>query len=99
MVQFEILYKELYPVLQMKKQDMKNQGIKNATEKEIWQYFVEKKWHEIEAEELRLHQMISDLFTISTDQYKAFQQLKKLEKKEHLAEIDEAEIEKLLGDL
>lgn len=97
MVPFEMLYKQVFDVLQMKCQDLHNQGIKNVTEEQLWQYFLEKKWHALDKEELHMYEIVSDIFALSTEQYIAFAQAKKLEVREQLAVVYEDERNSLLG--
>lgn len=97
MVPFEMLYREVLDVLQMKCQDLHNQGVKNVSEEQLWQYFLEKKWHDLNNEELHMYEIVSDIFALSTAQYIAFTQSKKMEAREQLAALCEAERNSLLG--
>lgn len=97
MVPFEMLYREVFDVLQMKCQDLHNQGVKNVVEEQLWQYFLEKKWHDLDKEELHMYEIVSDIFAVSTVHYIAFAQSKKLEAKEQLAIVNEEERNSLLG--
>lgn len=97
MVPFEMLYSEVFDVLEMKCQDLHNQGIKNVSEEQLWRYFLEKKWHDLDKEELHMYEIVSDIFALSTAQYMAFAQSKRLEKKAQLASINEKERNSLLG--
>lgn len=97
MVQFEALYQEVFSVLQMKCQDLTNQGLKSVTEEEILHYFINKKWVTSDMEELKIHEMVSDLFALSTEHFIAFREAEKLEAAHVLAYVNEAERNTLLG--
>lgn len=97
MVQFEVLYKEVFSVLQMKCQDMHNQGIRYVTEEDLWSYFLHKKWHDLNTEEFHIYEIVSDIFALSIEQYKAYLHSEKIEKTELLAIIEEEERIALLG--
>lgn len=97
MVQFETMYQEVFDVLQMKCQDLKNQGVKNVTEEDIWQYFLNKKWQIKEIYELQLHRIVSDLFALSTAHFLAYQQSQKGNQSGDLTLISNEEWNSLLG--
>ncbi|MBQ0139841.1 MAG: hypothetical protein KBT36_11120 [Kurthia sp.] len=97
MVQFEVLYQDVFSVLQMKCQDLKNQGMKNVTEEDIWRYFINKKWASIDLKELKIHEMVSDLFALSTEHFIAFREAEKVAALHLVAKINDAERNALLG--
>ncbi|PWI24339.1 hypothetical protein DEX24_14035 [Kurthia sibirica] len=69
MIQFESLYREVFDVIVMKKQDLINQGVKQVREADIWQYFIEKKWQYVQTEDLHVYQIVSDLFSLTPEQF------------------------------
>lgn len=69
MIQFESLYREVFDVIVMKKQDLINQGVKQVREVDIWQYFIEKKWQYVQTEDLHVYQIVSDLFSLTPEQF------------------------------
>lgn len=97
MVQFEILYHDMYSVLEIKCQDLKNQGMKNINEDDIWHYFIYKKWANIDVKELKIHEMVSDLFALSTEHFIAYRETEKFKTAQQLAFINEEERTALLG--
>ena len=53
------LYERVTPALYSKVKELKNLGFKYITEKDIWNYLVEKSWKN--KVNLELHELISDI--------------------------------------
>lgn len=53
------LYERVTPALYSKAKELKNLGFKYVTEKDIWNYLVEKSWKN--KVNLELHELISDI--------------------------------------
>ncbi len=59
------LYERVTPALYSKVKELRNTGFKYVTEKDIWNYLVEKSWKN--KVNLELHELISDI--INCDNY------------------------------
>lgn len=55
----EELYRRIKPALHTKKEEMKRNGFPYIKEEDIWNYLKEVKW--VQARNLSLHQMVSDV--------------------------------------
>lgn len=97
MVQFESLYRDVFDVVVMKKKDLVNQGIKQVKEIEIWQYFVEKKWQFKQSEDLHLHRIVSDIFSLTPQQFSIYKKQQKDMEFTNFVALEEKELAILLG--
>lgn len=60
------LYNRLEPALTCKVADLKRNGYKNTSKKDVWEFLANCKW--ISAEDLSLHQMVSDILNSSNEE-------------------------------
>lgn len=98
MVNFESLFQEVHSVLQMKTKDFENQGVRNITEETVWQYLLEKKWKDHDDEELRMHKIVSDIFSLTKDQVVVYQHQGKIVDDTPIVELNADEIAALLEE-
>lgn len=96
MMPFESLFQKLQIVLEMKCEDLRAQGVKNAEPMNIWHYFVHHAWCDIETEEeMHIHQMVGDLLSLTKKQYCTYVE-QTSRKTTSIIELDDEEIAALL---
>ncbi len=97
-VQYEKIFTKVLPVLNIKKADFKIEGLKNVTEQDLWRFLVLKKWKKLNEDDLVLHRVISDIFSLTAAQYMTFSQVEELKSANWFSPINEEELKLLIGN-
>ena len=96
-VPYELLYKKVQIVLQSKLEEFQFYQYDAITIEQLWKYCVEKKWRKQVIEEMRLHEMVASIFSITPSEMLNYVQIKSLQSNDGIVELNMEEIEELLG--
>ncbi len=94
-------YKELYdrmrPVLQSKCEELQLYEYKDVMLEQLWLFCVERKWRKKNIEEIRPHEMVAAILSISPADLMQYAQTKEMSQHDHILEISQDELDLLLG--
>lgn len=65
---YENLRNQVGPALQSKLEEFQILGYRDISEPQLWEYLLKKKWKKVK-EEMKLHQVIQDIFSIKVSDY------------------------------
>ncbi|PLT34581.1 post-transcriptional regulator [Bacillus sp. V5-8f] len=93
---YENYHLKVQPALLSKAEELSLLGLGAVTEDDIWNYLVQKKWKRIKPE-MHLHQLVSDILSISGSQFMTFVTVEAFKGPNLLGKISEEEMKELLN--
>lgn len=65
---FENVHNQVGPALKSKLEEFQILGYSDISEPQLWEYLLKKKWKKVK-EEIKLHQVIQDIFSVKVSDY------------------------------
>ncbi|MEY9970104.1 hypothetical protein ABH966_000466 [Lysinibacillus sp. RC46] len=96
-MQYEQLFEKIRPAIDSKIEEFKHFQYDAITAEELWRFCIEKKWRKKNIEQLRLHEIISTIFSVSPSDIVSFNQVEFLQSNEWFTELNTEELKMLLG--
>ncbi|MGE7111392.1 post-transcriptional regulator [Lysinibacillus sp. NPDC047702] len=96
-VQYEQLFEKIRPAIDSKIGEFQHFQYDAITAEELWRYCIEKKWRKKNIEQLRLHQIIATIFSVSPSDIVSFNQVEFLQSNNWFSELNAEELKMLLG--
>lgn len=64
-IQYEKLFQKVLPVLQSKLEEIEYYQYDSITVEDIWNFCIQKKWRKQNIEDIRLHQLVETIFSVT----------------------------------
>lgn len=96
-MQYEQLFEKIRPAIDSKMEEFKYYQYDAITAEELWRFCIEKKWRKKNIEQLRLHEIISTIFSVSPSDIVSFNQVEFLQSNDWFTELNTEELKMLLG--
>ncbi|MEB2279119.1 post-transcriptional regulator [Lysinibacillus xylanilyticus] len=96
-MQYEQLFEKIRPAIDSKMEEFKHYQYDAITAEELWRFCIEKKWRKKNIEQLRLHEIISTIFSVSPSDIVSFNQVEFLQSNDWFTELNTEELKMLLG--
>lgn len=96
-MQYEQLFEKIRPAIDSKIAEFHHYQYNAITAEELWRYCIEKKWRKKKVEQLRLHEVISTIFSVSPSDIVSFNQVEFLQSNNWFEEVNTDELQLLLG--
>lgn len=97
MVEHEELFRKVLPVLQSKLEEMKFNGYEGIRLEDLWNYCLQKKWRKKNMDEIRIHEVVSTIFSLSASEIVNHLQIQQFQKGDWFSEINQDEWSELLN--
>ncbi|MGE7021084.1 post-transcriptional regulator [Solibacillus cecembensis] len=94
-VPYESLFKEVQIVINNKIEEFQYFGYDAITKEDLWTYCIEKKWRKKDINELRLHEVVATIFTVTSSELINYAQVKGLKASASQMEIPIEEMKHL----
>ena len=89
------LFQKVLPALLSKKEEFQHSGYDHITKEDLWNYCVKKKWRKKIIEDLKLHEVVETIFSISASEIVSFTQIKSFQKTDWFGELNKDELNEL----
>ncbi|KGR78636.1 post-transcriptional regulator [Ureibacillus manganicus] len=89
------LYDKVLPALQSKIEEFQHFGYEHISIEDVWNYCVNKKWRKKIIEDLKLHEVVETIFSISASEIVSFTQINSFKTADWFAELNKAELNEL----
>lgn len=66
---FDFYRNQVGPAIKSKLEEFRLLGYDSITEKGLWEFLLKKKWKKAVKEEMKLHQVIQDIFSVKVSDY------------------------------
>ncbi|MED3800963.1 post-transcriptional regulator [Lysinibacillus xylanilyticus] len=96
-MQYEQLFEKIRPAIDSKMGEFKHYQYDAITAEELWRFCIEKKWRKKNIEQLRLHEIISTIFSVSPSDIVSFNQVEFLQSNDWFTDLNTEELKMLLG--
>jgi len=96
-MQHEQLFEKIRPAIDSKMAEFKHYQYDAITAEELWRFCVEKKWRRKNIDQLRLHEIISTIFSVSPSDIVSFNQVEFLQSSDWFTELNTEELKMLLS--
>ncbi|MDD1502220.1 MULTISPECIES: post-transcriptional regulator [unclassified Lysinibacillus] len=96
-MQYEQLFEKIRPAIDSKMEEFKHYQYDAITAEELWRFCIEKKWRKKNIEQLRIHEIISTIFSVSPSDIVSFNQVEFLQSNDWFTELNTEELKMLLG--
>lgn len=96
-MQYEQLFEKIRPAIDSKMEEFKHYQYDAITAEELWRFCIEKKWRKKNIEQLRLHEIISTVFSVSPSDIVSFNQVEFLQSNDWFTDLNTEELKMLLG--
>ncbi|MFJ8512600.1 post-transcriptional regulator [Lysinibacillus xylanilyticus] len=96
-MQYEQLFEKIRPAIDSKMEEFKHYQYDAITAEELWRFCIEKKWRKKNIEQLRLHEIISTIFSVSPSDIVSFNQVEFLQSNDWFTDLNTEELKMLLG--
>jgi len=96
-MQYEQLFEKIRPAIDSKMEEFKHFQYDAITAEELWRFCIEKKWRRKNIEQLRLHEIISTIFSVSPSDIVSFNQVEFLQSNDWFTDLNTEELKMLLG--
>ncbi|KMY30355.1 hypothetical protein ACZ11_16820 [Lysinibacillus xylanilyticus] len=96
-MQYEQLFEKIRPAIDSKMEEFKHYQYDAITAEELWRFCIEKKWRKKNIEQLRLHEVISTIFSVSPSDIVSFNQVEFLQSNDWFTDLNTEELKMLLG--
>lgn len=90
-------YENMKPVLFSKKNEFHLYGYTTVTEKEIWDYCVQKLWRNKDIESMRIYQIVNDILKVLPAAFMTFTQIEEQRETDWFSELNSDELQILLS--
>lgn len=98
-IPYASLYKKVQIILQNKIEEFHYLGYTEITERDLWNYCIDKMWRKEDIQNLRLHQIASGIFNVSGSEIIQYQQLQGLKQSSFDMKISEDDFKNLFQQL
>ncbi|HWL27035.1 MAG TPA: post-transcriptional regulator [Ureibacillus sp.] len=89
------LFKKVLPAIQSKLEEFQHFGYEHITQEDVWNYCVNKKWRKKIIEDLKLHEVVETIFSISASEIVSFTQIKSFQRNDWFEELNKEELAEL----
>ncbi len=95
-IEYKDIYEKVMPALQSKAEEFEHLGYEGITIDSVWNYCINKKWRKKIIEELKIHEIVETIFSISASEIVSFTQIKSFQTTDWFGEIRQDELNELL---
>ncbi len=89
------LFMKVLPALESKIEEFQHFGYDHITKEDVWNYCVKKKWRKKIIEELKLHEVVETVFSISASEIVSFTQIQSFQTSNWFGELNQNDLNEL----
>lgn len=91
------LFEKIRPAIDSKIEEFRHFQYDAITAEELWRFCIAKKWRKKNVEQLRLHEVIATIFSVSPSDIVSFNQVEFLQSDDWFTDLQAEELKYLLG--
>lgn len=92
----ERLFKHVLPVLHSKLDELRLNGYEGISIEDLWNYCLQKKWRKKKVNEIRLHEVVSTIFSVRGSEIVNHLQIQQFQTANWFSEVNQEELNELL---
>ncbi|MGE6259534.1 post-transcriptional regulator [Heyndrickxia sporothermodurans] len=92
---YDQYFKMVEPALKSKAEELELIGYGQVSTKDIWNYFIKKKWKKVKIE-VHIHELVSDILALKSGEFMNFTTVEAFRSPNWFAELNEEELQELL---
>lgn len=96
-VPYQAIFEQMYLVLKSKCEEFQMYEYEDVTVEQLWLFCIEKKWRKKQVEDIRPHELVATIFSITTAEFMQYTQVKQYHYQDTLIEISVDELDLLMG--
>ncbi|MED3662655.1 post-transcriptional regulator [Ureibacillus sp. FSL K6-8385] len=97
MAEQERLFQKVLPVLNSKLEELKINGYEGIAAEDLWNYCLHKKWRKKNIDELRIHEIVSTIFSLKPSEVVNHLQIQQFQTVDWFSELNQEELKELLN--